>query len=353
MGIRFEELTEGSTEAFLSVAASRFGEHVRVAVAKLLRNPNRTNGAGVVARTDDNLPVCVQGRIVRKAYLRQRPIFVVNGSMLAIREGFSPEVLLEVERRTFACESPAIVFSNTANRAAGRLQRLAIGVDYGPRQWSEVRSCHVRNTRVLWRRVFDKCRRMLGVRLKEFQLSSAADDWSVTSGTSTVIRVSALKNSGIDGFFTRYLMGNRGVVLSRTEKELDWAYGDKLAAGRAIFLLLREAESVVGYLCAVATDATCCTWKVHDLLVLGDDIVRMGGLLEVLKNYLRQRTPAVTLSVTGFPNSAQQLLSNHFPHVTALPHNVCLLKSDIPEAPAANLFDIGWFGSPYDGDYFL
>jgi len=160
-----------------------------------------------------------------------------------------------------------------------------------------------------------------------------------------------------DAFWESYLKGNSGLVSSRTAEELRWVFGSGLPSGEVVLLTARKDDVLQGYAFLRRTDETEVCWRIVDLIALGNDEWILETLIGGASAFLRRRTPATCLQVTGFPTWVQPLLRRLFPKSSSFGFNKCIWAplTDRARSLCGDWVNAagGWYSCPYDGDMCL
>lgn len=354
--IEYAVYDERTREAVLALARARFAPSAEHDIDRLLANPLRAErpAAGDVVLVDGRA-VCFQALIARQVHLGQEVLRGhAGGSFVKAEKGCPAEALLGVvnlEQSNAGLSDLAM--GNTCISRVAALSK-ALGKKAGPDSWKTVRFAVLRPfllaALIFWRKV-----------LKREQPAVAPLGPTkpgrryAQKGGLVVRRDAVLDKSALDAFWRRYLSTNRGLVLSRTSAELDWLFGEGVAAGTTAFLSLRRGESVEGYVVVRRMRTSPRRWQVVDLITLDDDVGRLDLLLWGAKRFLRREAGAIMLEATGFPDRVQPLLRQAFPFERKLAHNPFVWRAPRPETSsriiAALQAQEGWFFGPYDGDY--
>ena len=347
---------ERTREAVLALARARFAPLVDHDIDRLLANPLRAErpAAGDVVLADGKA-VCFQALIARRVHLGWETLQGhAGGSFVKAEKGCPADALLGVinlEKSNAGISDLAM--GNTCIYRVAALSR-ALGKKEGPDSWRSVRFAVLRPfllaALVFWRKALKREQPAVA------PIGPTKPGRRYANGHGLVVlRDAVLDKAGLDVFWSRYLSTNRGLVLSRTSAELDWLFGEGVAAGSEAFLSLRRGESIEGYVVMRRMRTSPRRWQIVDLIALDDDMGRLGLLLRGAKRFLRQEAGAIMLEATGFPDRVQPLLRKAFPFERKLAHNPYVWRTPRPEtAPritAALKAQEGWFFGPYDGDY--
>ena len=365
MAFEFRNLDESTIDAVEPVIAERFCPEAFAQVRRLLKNPARTAGDDVgVVVFDGERVVGVTGSIVRRLYVGSDGFVGINGGFLAMRRD-APATLLygllkQAHRPRFGS---SLFYSNTCSPATVKM-KPCVGVgNHGPDSWSAVRFARLRRYPSFRRRV----KRGLGIGLPE-RLPFSAAPVSPLECVRTRRRFAADEASGLvvtacsdfewaDLFFDMYLLGNKGVVGSRSTAELMWCFGDAVSSGTGLALVAESSEGVMGYLVAAPCPFDASRWSVVDAIALRNDRKTLSLLFEAAKKAVLACSAAERLEVIGFPAWIQREIARAFPLSRPTPCNGFMWgfsDADMSKK-CGDLTDSekGWFFGPYDGDHCL
>ncbi len=350
----FRVFNEQTLDDALDVVRNRFGESACQQVQKLLDNPIRRvcPNVGDIAYENGH-PVAFQAAIPRQGYIKNKLFLGIAGGLLAAKRGTSPASVISLMERTVSSRHGSeVVFGNTAIPISMKLNRM-LGVDgvgcpscgvvrFAVLRWGGfINFClHGRLPAVLVHLV-----NWLGMLMRLFTFRRVR---SKTVG----VRLESFDSKRFDDFWTEYLEGNDGVVLSRTAEELKWMFGDDLVTGRNL-LCVRENESrLCGYIVVRAMNAARTRWMIADCIALGNDKDVLSDLFRDAICCLRQIPSAAFLECIGFRMDVQGIIHRHLPFSRKAPNNSTNYKAHTLEMQRAlaNAAHFGWFFGPYDGD---
>lgn len=356
----FKPLTEETAADFKKVVSARFSPSVERQVDILLANPLRKycDSVGDIAY-EKGLPTCVQGAMLRRVYFKQTPYFMVNGSMFAKMPEASPVAVFGIMWRTIKPrEETKFSFCNTAVRASLDIsQRLVFSCKSvtGPASWCGHRVALIRRITALWTRFRSNHPRLPGFHWPVWSFS-VLPYIQLLSGGWTIERRIEIEDSEFGPLWGRLLASNEGLLTSRSPDDLRWMYGSRLREGRLVLLTLKEDAGVVGFIVFRCHDAAGKRWSVVDMIAEGNDEDRLMVLMREAVRFLRCSTPAMELSIAGFPTWVQPTIAKVFSYQVKREHNPsAFVTYDEKLYDLLSLSDSsrGWFGGPVDGDAWL
>jgi len=345
--------TEDTFSDACDASFARFGESVRSQMERVLLNPLRhiCTEAGDVAYEND-VPVGFQAAILRRLYVRQTPLLGVVGGLLAMKEGASPVLLLQLMKKTVAPRGGSVLFfANTSNPQSMKLNQLLGVKGKGPDSctcvcWRPLRLGNFVNFCLHGR--LPRLLQMLGnIAGRVFDLLFFRRG---RSHTRRLGRVTALDTQSLNGFWERYLSGNTGLVSSRTGEELLWLYGKGLASGQYIFLGRADSRGLCGYIVLRRANSGNGRWMIADWIALDDDPDVLSDLLRDAVRDLSGQSNAALLESVGFPIRVQAILRRHLPFTRKIQNNTFIYQPADAAAIMDADFEKGWFFGPYDGD---
>ncbi|MBQ6008354.1 MAG: hypothetical protein IJL17_07440 [Kiritimatiellae bacterium] len=332
---------------------SRFGDSVRSQMERVLQNPLRHQcaEAGDVAY-EKGKPVGFQAAILRKLYMGQQPFLGVVGGLLAMKEGASPVLLLQLMKKTRAPRGGSkLFFANTSNPQSMKLNQ-ALGVKgkgpdscacvrWRPIHWGNFAKLCLHGRLPSFMRVFGN---FLGRAFNLFFLRK------VRSTTTQAVRLTTLDVTVLDDFWQRYLDKNTGLVSSRTAEELSWLYDKGLKNGQYVFLGRKDLNGLCGYIVLRRANAGNGRWMIADWIALDDNPDVLSDLVHDAVCVLHDQKDAATLESVGFPPRVQGVLHRHLPFTRKSANNTFIYQpTDLTISSKINP-DEGWFFGPYDGD---
>lgn len=337
------------------VVRQAFGDDVVPLLGKILRNPAladfRDQKSGDIVYCNGE-PVGFEALIPRRLYLRNRMYLGFVGSTMGLKPGISPLVLLSLMKRNIAQRCGGILwFANTANATSVKMNcRLGIR-GRGPCTWDEIRYTVIHPfafaAMIFRRKLLNRC-----VKKKPELALPVRDELVMRSGALEICRMAKFDGEMFDAFWCEYVKTNKGFVLSRTAAELEWMFGDRLATGEDVLLVVYEDGRFAGF--TVLRSCQDGWWRIADLIAFGNDETILGILLKGAKRFLWKRTKAALLTSRGFPEVAMRVVGKHLPNKRQVGGNPFIWKFYDTEivhdrgdiANDAN----SWFFGPYDGD---
>lgn len=339
--------TEATAADFRSLFADRFDADASI-LDEVLANPARADKTetGLIAYGECGEVVGVMGMMPRVVYWRQTRQMAAAAVAMAVRKDADRSFFTGFIRDAVVTTGADIMVANTTIPGSRKRFREAIGISDGPA------SCAAIRERVL--------RGRLGRLLRSLRGRPSLPDGDVrvmASGDLEFARERAIDAPAFDGFWTRYIEMNRGLVSSRTAAEVRWMFARGVASGETVLVTARRAGEIVGYLFCRRTDETASCWRIADMIALDNDLAVLDALISATERFLRRFTPADCFQVTGFPQWVQPLLERRFPASHPIGFNKCVWKclNEKAEAMLGGWTDDGcsWYGCPYDGDMCL
>lgn len=290
---------------------------------KILSNPLRkeisATSAGEIVYQDGKA-VAFQAAIVRRLFIGKRPFIGIVGSTLCSRPETSPVLLMQLMKATIKSRyGSKLFFANTANIASMKMNRLLGVKGAGPRTCERIRFG------VMWVPGFLK---FLLPRPKAKAVSDIDEVF-------------------FDSLWERYLSGNKGLVSSRSARELRWMFGDGLTSGNTVMLGSYDADNqLVGYIVVSSTHGGK-RWMVMDWIALRNDKCILKALLVSAVRHLRKYKRSFLLEMVGYTEEGDRIASSVLPFVRKAKSNSCLWKFNDTRAAMP---DDSWFFGAYDGD---
>jgi len=337
-----------------------FGKRLHKLLGRILSNPLRNldceDSAGDIAY-ESGEPRAFQAAIMRRMFLGRKEITGVVGSTLCIMPDASPEFLVDVCEKTMRHGGASIYFGNTTCKAAMRINKFIGGTV------PNLQSYKVRNVLSPSRRaVFVwKLSRLISCVFRHIGINQSANtrklfkNCKFVGGNYDVHIYTNIDRVAFDGFWARYYNGNKGLVCSRSSKELEWVHGDGLASGRRVIVGIEKCGALLGYCVLRAKDANRWQWDVVDWIAIGNDLVLLDIVLYESIRYMAKSGHAAKLFISGFCSPAQKIVQRYFSQETypnGQPNYFCykLLSSDL--SANEDMLDTleSWFFGPYDGD---
>lgn len=348
---------ENTADDFRRLFVERFPGGNVALLDTFLSNPARKDhpSTGSIAYDDDGTVKAILGIVPRIAYLGQRRMLMANGVAISVRKDANRDFFSGFIHDSILAQGADMYFVNTAIPPSRKRTADALpGLADGPDSCAEIRERSVRGSGIL-ARLLRKVRGLTGGEGGAAQLESAP--YRTEIGGLMLSRETTIDERDFDAFWNRYLETNEGLVSSRTADELRWVFGKGLATGEIVLLTARRDGELLGYAFCRRTDETAACWRIVDLIALKNDENVLVALVEAATDFLRRRTPATCLQVTGFPAWVQPLLGRLFPESSSFGFNKCVwacLKDETKTLLGGwvNAKD-GWYGCPYDGDMCL
>lgn len=358
--LAFKPLTEETAEDFKRVVRARFAPGVERQVDTLLTNPLREYCASVGdIAYEMGEPACVQGAMLRRLYVRQTPYLMLNGSMFAKIPKASPISVFGIMRRTDTARGGLLFsFANTmvtASSEIGSALKLGIKGVPGPRSWLVQRFVPIHFISCFWTRFRSIHPRLPAFHWKDFSLSQEDYRRSLGGGLS-IQRYGEIDDTSFGSFWQSYLSGNDGLLTSRSPEDLRWMYQLRIKSGEVVVLGLTHDGLLKGYIVFRKDDRQGKCWSVLDMIALNNDSVYLRALMRESVRFLKRCTPAMELTISGFPQWIQPTIARIFWCKKKRFHNPSSFSVyDAAMEDLLNLVDsnVGWFGGPADGDFWL
>lgn len=348
---------ESTADDFRALFVERFPDGDAALLDRFLSNPARADhpSTGSIAYDENGAVKAILGIVPRVVYHGQRRLLAGNGVAIAVRKDANRDFFSDFIRDSIMAQMADVYFVNTAIPPSRKRTALALAnLADGPASCAEIRERAVRSSGGV-ARMFRKVLAKLGHAENPLPMPDKGEAVSTADGM-VLARECGIGEAAFDDFWKRYLKDNAGMVSSRTAEELRWVFGKGLASGEVILLTARREGVLQGYAFCRRTDDTAACWRVVDLIALKNDETVLQALAEAATRFLRRRTRATCLQITGFPAWVQPLLKRLFPQSASFGFNKCIwaclnenakaLCGDWVNAP-------GWYGCPYDGDMCL
>jgi len=346
---------ESTASDFKELFVARFPDGDLRIPELVLTNPARTGGfdTGSVAYDEKGGVAAIHGLFSRNLFLGRQPMKATCGVALAVRKNGNRDFLTSFIRDSILASGADIFFANTSIPGSRKRGAAALNMEDGPASCAEIRERELRSNGILARLV-RKFGKLLGL---DQSARSAIAPYSAEISGLTFTYETAINACDFNSFWERYLEANEGLVTSRTAQELQWMFGRGLGSGEVVLLSARKEGLLQGYAFLRRTDASAVCWRIVDLIALKNDTGILELLVDVASRFLRRRTRATCLQVTGFPVWVQPLLKRLFPASSSFGFNKCIWAFLNEKAKAlcgdwVNA-DQGWYGCPYDGDMCL
>lgn len=353
--VSFRPLNKSTLEDAKSIVRAVFDDTACLLLEKMVCNSVLDEVPGADAGEIlyiDNRPVGFDGAILKKLYVGQTCYLGVAGSTLCLLPEARKDMLCyDLLKRIMASRFGSVVFfGNTANGAGMKVTR-AFGIKgKGSTACAIVRVAVVNN----WRRIFNSVRRRLfgHVIIDKPSLQRVSGKVAKVDGFKAKL-LDCFMPELFDSFWQEYLSGNRGFVCSRTSKELQWAFGKDVQNRHSLLVGLFKEASLRGY-AVLKSSMDGTSYKVVDMLVIGNDLRIVHALLKGSLKLLRSRTRAVYLSISGFADFVQPVIKEMFPIERRFENNPFSWGFH-DGAPISLSFEElnnekSWFFGPYDGD---
>ena len=292
-------------------------------LSKILANPLRkelnASSSGELVYQGGRA-VAFQAAILRKLYIRQKPFIGVTGSTLCSRAETSPVLLMQLMKATIKSRyGSELFFANTANVASMKMNRLL-----GVKGIAPV-TCERTRFGICWVPPF----------IKKWIKPPKAQ------------RVNEIDDRVFDDFWRRYLKNNKGVVSSRTAKELRWMFGDEMKSGDSVMLgLFGDEGSLDGYVVIRSTHGGR-RWMLMDWIAVDNNPDVLKFLLESAMRFIRRESNALLFEMIGYPVYADVIARKVLPFVRRAKNNSFLWKFT---GSNLTISEDSWFWGAYDGD---
>jgi len=351
--MELHDFDESTLDSAKIIVRERFGERACSLLSRYLQNPLRKvchSVGDIVSR--DGVPMAFQAANPRWLYLRKEKILGTNGSLFCKMPGAKLKEVLTVFLRTIGNRAGRkIYFGNTAIPVSGGVG-VASNMSIGPTSCEKVRFGIIRLGSFL--------NFMLRGHLPRFFVNIIDAIW--LCGVSVlgkmkidghIKQVTSLDEIDIDGFWTRYVERNNGLVCSRTKEELLWVFGDNLRQGNVCMFAYIAEDSLLGYIAIKCQRIqTRCRWMVVDWIAIDDNPSVLSRLLEAVQGFLRTVPGAAFVELIGYPMFIQDVVKKSFPFCRKAPGNSFnyLIDDESFGREFAAVRDISWFFGAYDGD---
>ena len=346
---------EDTLQDALELVEARFGIGACAQVRTILRNPLRVKcrDAGAIGYRDGR-PVCFQAAMLRRCHLRKKEILsIVGGMTCKVEKGCPASLLFEtIDRASESRAGSVMGFGNSCCRATAAMDEESGGV-CGPQ------SC----TRYLWRAIRPlSClsyfirRKILKGRVPSWPAFNTLGkmDFQWTWKGWTVRRMGVESLQFLTPLMRRYLEFSEGFVCSRTEEEVVWMYGERIASGQAVVLAAADDQGQIQGYIIIGTNSTARRWMVMDWFAVRNHVGCLETLLKSAGVFLKRHTPAMMLEASGFATFIQPVLRKYLPHVRETGVNAFSwgTSDDNLKETLKGVLDTpqSWFFGPYDGD---
>ena len=225
----------------------------------------------------------------------------------------------------------------------------------GPNSWCGQRVALTHPLPALWMRFRSTHPSLLAFHWKEWMFPVAAYTRKL-KGNMRIERRNDIRDADFGPLWDRLLAANHGLISSRSTEDLRWMYESRLKTGRVVLLVLIEDETSVGYIVLRGKDSAGKCWAVLDLVAENNDRDRLSILMREAVRFLRKMTPAMELSIAGFPSWVQPIIAKVFRYNVKREHNSSAFALyDLEQENILRCVDAtdGWFAGPADGDAWL
>lgn len=315
-------------------------------------DPSFTPGVAVF---DGARCVAFQGLVFRRLYVGQTSVWGCEGSVLAMDKEYSAYVVGTFFKEIMLPRGQLIYYSNTSMPKTVRLLKVAGMKNPGPE------SCaHIRFYVFRWGSLLNGLCRQRGFVLPRLCLpiidmfGRFANLFFCRRSLSGTVseNVTCIDEARFDAFWNDYVLGNDGVVVSRTAEDLQWLFGKGLADGRFIMITRKSQGRLKGYIVLKKQVSELgLRWMVSDWIALGNDSKVLHDLLLDARRAVAS-TAAFCLELTGFPTRIQPVVNACLPFSRKAICNTFSFKlfNGLLKESLQNGSDRGWFWGPMDGD---
>lgn len=312
-------------------------------LSKMLENPllRQTNMSVGDIAYQDGKPVGFQAAIPRKLWLGNREVLGVVGSTLGMWSQASPVLLFNLMKATIAPRGGSeLFFGNTANPKSMKMNRLLGVKGAGP--------CSCEMTRFAVIHVFSFLSVLFRDKVPLLRLPCIGRRCALK-------RLPSIERETFDCFWEKYKKGACGLVSSRTARELNWLFGDRVRNGQSVLLAKMDQGQMLGYIIISTSGGRRLRWRVSDMIALNNDKRVIRDLLTGAVRYLRRETNAATLETVGFCLGIQETISSVLRFKKKNSNNSFLFEitSEALRQQWHVDFVNDWFWGPYDGDMCL
>ena len=361
-------LTEDTLDDARSVIESRFGAGGLDALRIDMANPVRKEFpvAGHIAYKDGT-PVAFEASILRRIFFKGKKFLGRVGGLSCIRKEaplrafllVMAEVEAFIERMPEGCR---LSFGNSLCCETAATACLYDARGNVPLSCSVYYESRIRFLPWFMLRIRYWAQR---VRRKLFKIGLTEKKWPEFSTLASrgyetrcdgfqIGRLMEFREDLFNGLMKRYLETSAGLVSSRTSEELEWLFGERVRKGTAVVLGAFSGDELVGHV-IVDGGVAARYWRIVDWFALRNDAKTLEALLKTVCRFLKEKTPAITLSSRGFPTFVQPIISKCLPHRTNMSYSVFSWSCGKDKSFQAELEKIidtpsSWFFGPYDGD---
>lgn len=354
-GTTIKPFAQGTLADAEDVVRSAFGESDIQILRKILLNPvselvPKIEYGDVIY--SNSRPVGFEALVLRRLYIGKRQLWGVAASTMGIKPETSPLVLLSLMKRNIAPRTGSVIwFANTANDVSVKLNRKLGIKGRGPETWELNRYAIIHTFAFVWSIV---CRKVLKRHCasETIRFPRVAEERVARYGRIDVRRMTHFDVQAFDTFWSEYLKNNKGLVSSRSARELDWMFGENVTNGGDVLLAAWRDAKIIGYI--VIRSGTNGWWRIVDMIASENDADILDVMLKSAKKFLRKRTRAAILMSRGFPIFASDTIGRQLPRIRMIGANSFLWHFTDAQLAKENA-DIassrhGWFFGPYDGD---
>lgn len=348
----FKPFTEATLDDALVPIRERFDEYACELARKHLLNPLRNPGADIgTIGYRKGKPVCFQVACLRRFYFQGKELLaIVGGLTCRTRKGCPPSVTFEtIERAERPRQGSVMSFGNTCCSETASID-AAKGGCVGPVSCSQA---HWGIVSLVSAAIF-----LIGKKFGLFLRQHDIDTLNSIDYSLCVHGVEIKRQMDFNSFFCDELMrlhleASKGIVCSRSAKELEWIFGGRIRSGKCVMLEGWHRGIPCGYI-VLAINSNRQRGHILDWFAAGNDDSVLEALLVAAMRFLKKNTWVAALEVVGFPTFVQPLIAKYLPHVVELKHNRFswgVGSAELREK-IVNVIDspASWFFGPYDGD---
>ena len=347
------DYTEQTFDDAKEIVKARFGDGACFLLRKLLDNPLRSlfPSAGDIAYRDGK-PIVFQAAILKRLFLRQTEVLGIVGAMLCKIPKAPLRYVLSVTERTYISRAGSkMMFGNTVMPVSAGIS-LVSNSTAGPESCENIRFCVIRLGGFLNFVTHGKLPSFM-VWLLDGLWLWGTKIFDGSKGMVCVRRIMSLDETAMDDFWKRYLASNKGLVCSRTKKELNWVFGEGIKNGTAHFLVLEKEGQLCGYVVLKRmSEDLSSRWMVVDWIAERDDRELLIELLAGAKRHLQTVQGAAFVEIIGYPMFVQDVIREVFPYHRKAQSNsfTCRIDDASFRQEFNRVKDVSWFFGAYDGD---
>ena len=358
MELSYKLFTQDTLADVQQLVAARFGEGGCKMAKHLLKNPLLMDGGGAAGDIAyrDGRPVCFMATMVRRAYLGHETLLCSVGGMFCKAERGCPlPAMIEVMERMggdhYGC---SYGFGNTSSPTAWGVNKEIGGV-LGPATWLRSRFRVIHPIGLALGGFRRKILRQLPPVWKREDVAEVDGVVLFKSGDGVeVIRLKGIEAQDFDAFWEKYLLGNKGFVISRTSAELEWVFGERIREGRCLVFAAYSGDVMMGWMIISPFKKSPRRWIIVDCLALNNDKDILLAMSRAVVKFLKTRTNAWTLETRGFPMWFDSVIKRvlpftirhkdnpyfYFPQQNEISNRICMALNQSES----------WFFGLYDGD---